>query len=94
MGEGKVVMTRNSKTASAPKRTAPPPKPVDNRDEMSVAELARGVLSKDIRPRIGDVRRLAEAALAGKKPKKDKKADGKKAKGKKLAKIPGQRAKK
>ena len=79
------------------KSPAKAPAPADNRDELSVADLARGVLSKDIRPRAGDVRRLAEAVLAGGKPKKTKKAkaDDKKAKGKKkLAKIPGQRAKK
>jgi hypothetical protein len=79
------------------KAAAKAPAPADNRDELSVADLARGVLSKDIRPRAGDVRRLAEAVLAGGKPKKTKKAkaDDKKAKGKKkLAKIPGQRAKK
>ena len=83
-------MARESKTTAAAKR--PAPAPADNRDELSIAELARGVLSKDIRPRTGDVRRLAEAVLAGAKPKKKKaKADGKKAKGKKkLAKIPGQ----
>jgi hypothetical protein len=85
-----------TKPAAKPK---PAPAAVDNRDKLSVAELARGILAKDIRPRTGDVRRLAEAVLAGGgKPKKDKKSKadgGKKAKGKnKLAKIPGQRAKK
>ena len=99
-------MARQSKTTTAATRTAakapararakPPakaPAPADKRDELSVGELARGILSKDIRPRAGDVRRLAEGVLAGGKPKKDKKdkADGKKAKAKKkVAKIPGQ----
>jgi hypothetical protein len=106
-------MARPSKTTTTAKPAARPaakpaakrkparaPAPADSRDGLSIAELARGILSKDIRPRTGDVRRLAEAALAdGAKPSKDKKikADGdkKKAKGKKkLAKIPGQRAKK
>ena len=91
-------MARESKTTTVTKRGAPrAPAPADNRDELSVAELARGLLSKDIRPRAADVRRLAEAVLAGAKRKKDKKAkadEGKKAKGKKkLAKIPGQKAK-
>ena len=91
-------MARGSKTTIAAKRTAPPvPKPADDRDELSVAQLARGILAKDIRPRAGDVRRLADAVLAAGKPKKDKKAkaDGaKKAKDKKkLAKIPGQKTK-
>ena len=99
-------MARQSKTTTAARRAPakaqakvrakPPakaPAAADKRDELSVAELARGILSKDIRARTGDVRRLAEAVVAGGKPKKDKKdkADGKKAKGKKkLAKIPGQ----
>jgi hypothetical protein len=91
-------MARGSKTTTAAKRSAPPaPKPADNRDTLSVAQLARGILSKEIRPRAGDVRRLADAALAVGKPNKDKKAKtdgGKKAKGKKkLAKIPGQKTK-
>jgi hypothetical protein len=92
-------MARESKTTTAAKRRAPPaPAAADMRDGLSATQLARGVLAKDIRPRAVDVRRLAEAVLAGSsaKPKKDKKvkADGKKAKGKKLAKIPGQKAKK
>jgi hypothetical protein len=92
-------MARESKTTTAARRRAPPaPAPADPRDALSLAALARGILAKDIRPRAGDVRRLAEGVLAGgAKPKKDKKdkADGKKAKGKKkLAKIPGQKAKK
>jgi hypothetical protein len=107
-------MARQSKTAAGkrtaakaparPRAKAPAkvpakaPAPADNRDELGVADLARSILAKAIRPRAGDVVRLAEAVLAGgAKPKKVKKvkADGdKKAKGKKLAKIPGQRAKK
>ena len=85
-------MARDSMSTAAVKRSASPA-PAADRDELSVTELARGILSKDIRPRVGDVRRLAEAVLAGGKPKKDKKAkaEGKKAKGKKkLARIPGQ----
>jgi len=67
---------------------------------MSAAELARGILAKEVRPRAGDIRRLAEAVLDGrgakpKKGKKDRADGGKKAKGKKtLAKIPGQKGKK
>ena len=79
----------------AAKAAKPAPKAADARDEMSVADLARGILAKDIRSRAVDVQRLAEAVLAADaKPKKaKKKADGgkKKDKGKKkLAKIPGQ----
>ena len=96
-------MAKPSKTTAA-RRKPPAPKPVDERDGLSVADLARGILSKDIRSRAVDVRRLAEAVLAGgAKPKKSKKdakkggADGGKKKDKskkKLAKIPGQQAKK
>ena len=44
-------------------------------DAMSAAELARGILAKEVRPRAGDIRRLAEAVLDGRgaKPKKGKK---------------------
>jgi hypothetical protein len=83
---------------SAPK---PAPKAPDARDGLSVADLARGILSKEIRSRAMDVYRLAEAVLAGgakpKKAKKNAKADGGKKKDKskkKLAKIPGQQSKK
>lgn len=82
------------------------PKAADARDGLSLAELARGILSKEIRSRAVDVQRLAEAVLAGEaKPKKARKdatsakaESGKKKdkskKKKKLAKIPGQQAKK
>ena len=53
---------------------------------LDVKELAEGILSRAIRPRVRDVRRLAEAVLK-KKQKKAKKAEGKK---RKLSKIPGQ----
>lgn len=99
-------MARASKTTTTTRRSAAPaptpaavPKPADSRDDLTVADLARGVLSREVRPRVSDIRRLAEAVLAapGAKPGKGKKgkAGGKKAKGKKaLAKIPGQKAKK
>jgi len=85
-------------TTTAAKRKPPAQKPVDARDGLSLADLARGILSKEIRSRAEDVRRLAEAVLTrGAKPKKSRKADGGKKKDKgnrKLAKIPGQQAKK
>jgi hypothetical protein len=68
---------------------------------MTDRQLAEAVLARTVRPRVADVRRLAEAVLA--KPAKKgkggtKKAAGKKAKGqkadRKLAKIPGQKRKK
>ena len=96
-------MARPSKTTTAAKRKPAAPKPVDARDGLSLADLARRILTKEIRSRVQDVRRLAEAVLAGggkpKKAKKDAKkggADGGKKKDKskkKLAKIPGQQAK-
>jgi len=87
-----------STTTAARRKTPTAPKPAakaaDARDEMTVADLARGILAKEIRSRTVDVQRLAEAVLAGSaKPKKAKKADGGKKKDKskkKLAKIPGQ----
>ena len=94
-------MARDGKTATTAKRKpAQAPAPADSRDGLSVGDLARGILSKDIRPRLGDIRRLAEAVLAGRgakprKGKKDKADGGKKAKGKTtLARIPGQKGKK
>ena len=92
-------MAEPRKTTAA-RRKPPAPKPVDERDALSVVDLARGILSKDIRLRARDVLRLAEAVLAGgakpKKAKKDKAIGGKKKdkSKKKLAKIPGQQAKK
>lgn len=98
-GQNKTKTPAKRKPA-APKPVAKPaPKPADARDALSVADLARGILSKDIRSRAQDVHRLAEAVLAGgAKPKKAKKKadDGKKKdkSKKKLAKIPGQQTKK
>ncbi len=73
-----------------------PATPIDQ-DSLSVEQLARTVLDRALRPRVGSVRRLAEAVLAaavpkakkGKEPKKPKKDSGKK---KKLARIPGQKS--
>jgi hypothetical protein len=56
---------------------------------MTDRQLAEAVLARRIRPRVAEVGRLAEAVLA----KSGKKA-GKKAKGGRLAKIPGQGKKK
>lgn len=93
--------------APAQAKPAPAPQPDGDRGEMGLADLARGILSRDIRPRVADVRRLAEAILAGegrprkeskqaKGKKKDKGGAGKKAGGKKrkLAKIPRQKPQK
>lgn len=67
-------------------------------DEFSLAELSRVVLSREFRPRVRHIRRLAAAVLATeeKRAKKKTASSGKKDGGKKrkLAKIPGQKGKK
>lgn len=97
-----VVRTSRAKAA---------PAAANDQGEMPLAELASAVLSRQVRPRAADIRRLAEAVLASaapasgklakassKKKKKDKEALAPKAesgkKGKKQAKIPGQKTKK
>lgn len=70
------------------------------RESLTTQELAQAILDRSLRPRVGEIRRLAEAILekpqdTAPKPKKPKKAkadgkakkSGKKGKGK-LAKIP------
>ncbi|MBV8916335.1 MAG: hypothetical protein JOZ05_25270 [Acetobacteraceae bacterium] len=81
MAVNKVSAAPEADAAESPKAAEPP---------LSVAELARGVLGRTLRPRIGDVRRLAEAVLAAEQGK-GKKIKGKKKSGKKrkLAKIAG-----
>jgi hypothetical protein len=77
----------NSAPAAANRPAAPRP----DTDAMNTAQLAKAVLTGEIRPRIGEVKRLAEAVVAkppSKKAKKAKKAE------RKLAKIPGQKKKK
>jgi hypothetical protein len=59
---------------------------------MTDRQLAKAVLDKTVRPRVAELRRLAEAVLSGGKAKKAKKA--KSDKDRKLAKIPGQKKKK
>jgi hypothetical protein len=61
-------------------------RPKTQGDEMPVAELARAILAREINPRVGQVRQLAEAVLA--KSKKPKGKGKKKDKKRKLAKIP------
>jgi len=73
-----------------------------DQDDLSLDELARAVIERRLRLRVGSVRRLAEGVLAraaapakAKKPKKSKETASKKGGGKKrkLARIPGQKAK-
>lgn len=85
---------RKPKAAAKPVETVPAP--ANDAGELTLAELARGVLAREIRPRAGDVRRLAEAVLAAEDKRERKKAGGKKKdiKKRKLARIPGQKGKK
>ena len=61
-----------------------------DRDKLTDKQLAKAVLTGTLRPRAGELRRLAEAVLKKAAPKaaKKPKGKGKKAKSGKLAKIP------
>lgn len=91
-----------SKPKAAPKtlpktaEPAPAAPAASDADELALADLARGIVARTIRPRIADVRKLAEAVLVAEEKRARKKAGGKNKDGKKrkLAKIPGQKAKK
>jgi hypothetical protein len=77
--------------------TTADPATAPDQDAMPLKDLARAVLDRAIRPRTGAVRRLAEAVLGIGEGKSGKKADKKKKgdkKSRKLATIPGQKAKK
>ena len=73
----------------APPADAPPPVARPDTTALSPKQLARLVLAREIKPRVSEVRRLAEA-LAG-KPKKAKKDKSAGKAERKLAKIPGQK---
>ena len=82
---------------AAPKKSAPPSSKADTagtpapaREQLTAKQLAKAVLAGTVRPRVGEVRRLAEALLAKDAPNPAKKK-GKKAKSGKLAKIPQKR---
>lgn len=88
----------DSMTALETAETPVIPAPLDQA-ELDLAQLARGVLDRSLRPRTASVRRLAEGVLdlqaelkkARKKARKaEKKKPGKK-KDRKLATIPGQK---
>ena len=80
-------------SANKPAGEAPPAvKPAPVAEPLALKALAEGILARTIRrPRVGDIRRLAEAVL--KPDKKKKKKDSKKAE-RKLSKIPGQKGRK
>lgn len=88
------MVQRKVKAAAKPVEAVPAP--ANDEGELALADLARGIVAREIRPRTADIRRLAEAVLAAEEKRARKKAGGKKKDGKKrkLAKIPGQRAKK
>jgi hypothetical protein len=93
------MVQRKPKAAVAVKRPveavpAPANDRANDRAELSLADLARGIAAREIRPRVTDIRRLAEAVLAAEEKRARKKTGGKKqGKKRKLAKIPGQKAK-
>lgn len=91
-------MSKEDKVAAAPAPRAVPAttaSPADRPDTgaMDERELAQAILARAIRPRVGEIRRLAEA-VAAKNGKKQGKKDKARKSDKKLAKIPGQKKKK
>lgn len=86
--------TKRKSAAATPAKTVPAP--ANDREELGLADLARGILARELRPLVGHVRRLAEDVLAHEEKRARKKAAGGKKDGKKhkLAKIPGQKGKK
>ena len=81
-------------SAKKPGGDTPPPAAVQSEpstEPLGLKALAEGILARTIRPRVTDIRRLAEAVL--KPDKKKKKKSAKKAE-RKLSKIPGQKARK
>lgn len=85
-------MTEQQPEKGAPETGAPETGVLPDQADMSVEQLARAVLDRQIiRPRIASVRRLAEALLAKKARKAKKKARKADRKARKLAKIPGQK---
>lgn len=82
----------DSQPLPEPQDAASTPAVLPDQSEMTVQDLARAILARQIRPRITSVRRLAEALLAkGVKKGKKKKARKAEKKVRKLATIPGQK---
>lgn len=86
-------MTTETLQSANDDQNGPPPAARPDTSTMTDRQLANAVLTAGLRPRIGEIRRLAEAVLAaaGDKKKSKKAKDGKT---RKLAKIPGQAKKK
>ena len=79
-------------SANKPAGETPPavtPAPVA--EPLELKTLAEGILARKIRPRVGDIRRLAEAVL---KPDKTKKKKAAKKAERTLSTIPGQKGRK
>ena len=57
-----------------PADEARPPMAEEERSQLSDKALAKAILARDLRPRVGEVRRLAEAVLAAAKAAKGSKA--------------------
>lgn len=85
-----MVARKQAATAASGVAEAGATSPALERDDLTDKQLARAVLAGTLRPRAGEVRRLAEAVLAKAAPKASKKKV-KKAKSGKLAKIPQKR---
>lgn len=85
-----MVISKGEKPADETPSPAMVPAPRLDTASLDLKDLARAILARQVRPRVGDVRRLAEAALDKKRKSKKgaKKSDRKK---RKLSKIPGQR---
>ena len=75
--------------------TPPAVRPAPAEELLALKALAEAILARTLRPRVADIRRLAEAVL--KPDKKEKKKAAKKAAkntARKLSKIPGQKGRK
>ena len=92
IGTGDVLMAGRSKIVSGADTPSPPAFAEPDRSELDVAALAEAILARRLRPRVSEVRRLAEALLdierRRDKKKKKKKSGGKK---RKLSRIAGQK---
>ena len=89
MGRKKTAEAASSEVQSETERQKAGP----DRDKLTDRQLAKAILARTLRPRVGEVRRLAEAVLKKEDSKVvKKKGKARKAKNAKLVRIP--RAKK
>jgi len=84
------MAARGSKSSTGSAPAPEPAAPPLDRASLDLKALAEAVLARTFRPRVGEVRRLAEAVLKKKKGK-SKKPDGKK---RKPSKIPARKSRK